>query len=389
MVLFHENDNHFNLIVSEESDLATLGSLSYRFNVGPILTIDDTIEEEDEYEGETVLKSQNDGSKLLDLQKELKKCREIKNKIENEYKKCEQELRNKTEEAEILKVEVKDLKEILKLKDECDLKEAKQDDASFSEKLKSSRNRQSGHPRGDQLNCNKCGFKTMVKNQLERHELIHKKEEEFNCRECDFQTISNFLLDKHLSLKHTPHQEQSEEEIKCRNCGEKFSQRWKLMTHRKQNHINTVALCKNNLLKKCIFSAESCWWNHKEDKDELLENVGCFICDETFETKAIMMVHRKNKHKTFVRKCNNFLQNNCKFEDKSCWFMHDEVAIETDDTIEKETNENKTEKMKKFALEKETNENKTEKMKFASVFQKDLGIRKPLKQSKVEKEKKD
>ena len=52
--------------------------------------------------------------------------------------------------------------------------------------------------------------------------------------------------------------------------------------------------------------------------------------------------------------------------------MHDEVAMETDDTIEKETNENMTERMK-----------------FASVFQKDLGIRKPLLQSNVEKEKKD
>ena len=48
MVLLHENDSHFNLIVSGESDLATLGSLSYRFNMGPMLK--DTNEEKEEKE---------------------------------------------------------------------------------------------------------------------------------------------------------------------------------------------------------------------------------------------------------------------------------------------------------------------------------------------------
>ena len=31
------HDSHFNLDVSGDSDLATLGSLSYRFNIGPII----------------------------------------------------------------------------------------------------------------------------------------------------------------------------------------------------------------------------------------------------------------------------------------------------------------------------------------------------------------
>ena len=37
MVLLHQKDSHFNLIVSKNSDLAKYGSLSYRFNVGPIV----------------------------------------------------------------------------------------------------------------------------------------------------------------------------------------------------------------------------------------------------------------------------------------------------------------------------------------------------------------
>ena len=37
MVLLHEDESHFNSIISKESDLAKLGSLSFKFNLGPIL----------------------------------------------------------------------------------------------------------------------------------------------------------------------------------------------------------------------------------------------------------------------------------------------------------------------------------------------------------------
>ena len=48
MVLFHQDDCHFNLVVNEESDLALKGSISQRFNVGPFTTIEDDIEAEDD-----------------------------------------------------------------------------------------------------------------------------------------------------------------------------------------------------------------------------------------------------------------------------------------------------------------------------------------------------
>ena len=37
MVLLHDHDSHFNLIISKDSELIK-GSLSYRFNVGPLIT---------------------------------------------------------------------------------------------------------------------------------------------------------------------------------------------------------------------------------------------------------------------------------------------------------------------------------------------------------------
>ena len=36
MVLLHENDSHFNLIVSKDNELVSAGSLSYRSNIGPM-----------------------------------------------------------------------------------------------------------------------------------------------------------------------------------------------------------------------------------------------------------------------------------------------------------------------------------------------------------------
>ena len=52
---------------------------------------------------------------IIDLKKELKKCKDEKTKLQSEYFNCEKELRMKTEEAEILRSEVNDLKEIVKL----------------------------------------------------------------------------------------------------------------------------------------------------------------------------------------------------------------------------------------------------------------------------------
>ena len=40
----------------------------------------------------------------------------MKSKIENEYFKCEKDLKDRTEEVEMLKTEMKDLRQILKLK---------------------------------------------------------------------------------------------------------------------------------------------------------------------------------------------------------------------------------------------------------------------------------
>ena len=114
MVLIHENDCHFNLIISKDSDLATLGSLSHRFKIGP----KEQIKDEEKEVTNNKIDENKDKINIKELEKELKKAQESQRKAQNDYIACEKELRKKTEEDEILKIEIKDLKEFLLLKDE-------------------------------------------------------------------------------------------------------------------------------------------------------------------------------------------------------------------------------------------------------------------------------
>ena len=106
---------------------------------------------------------------------------------------------------------------------------------------------------------------------------------------------------------------------------------------RKEKHLFSVAPCKNNKEGKCPFSSFRCWWNHEEIQN-LPDNIKCFVCNESFENKTEMMAHRKKEHSSLIRKCLQFKENNCRFEEKSCWFMHDDVKEEDiPEEVEKES----------------------------------------------------
>ena len=64
LVLLHEFDSHFNLIISKDSELAKNGSLSYRFNVGPMMkqNNDEEIEIEEELGKEETKETENNKS---------------------------------------------------------------------------------------------------------------------------------------------------------------------------------------------------------------------------------------------------------------------------------------------------------------------------------------
>ena len=308
MVILHENDSHFNLVVSKNSNLATLGSLSYRFNIGPIVKngIEDEAKEEKKGDKEEE-KSTKDGK----LRKEIKRLKDANKLFETNYLQAEKVVRMKTEENTRLKAENKDLKEILKLDE--DLKEAGDTSDNEEETL---------------LELKSKGFKR--KNpQVEaspKKDSSKVNELEFNCNDCFFQGTSQSELNNHINMKHTRKDMITEGEFKCNNCDEQFKTRERLMHHRKLKHLNIVALCRNNLLGRCPFTPSLCWWNHAE-KREVSGNIECYICSKRFENKTLLMIHRKTNHTNIVKVCNQYLNGQCRFRDESCWFSHEPINV--------------------------------------------------------------
>ena len=141
------------------------------------------------------------------LKKELKRCKESKSRIEKEYVECERELRNKTEEVEKLKVENKDLKQIISLKEDIELVEQNHasdidnsdvNDANSWKTIIDSKKRKEDV----QMNCCKCDFKSNNKLSLKKHMNDLHPEKQFNCDQCDFQATAQLQLNKHINLKH-------------------------------------------------------------------------------------------------------------------------------------------------------------------------------------------
>ena len=386
--LLHEDDCHFNLIISKDHDLVKLGNLSKRLDQSIILNSDREVDIEDV----------SDKRLIKDLEEQLKIAKNV-------YEKCVQELKNKTEEAEILKTEVKDLKEMLGFKETPNTEN--EEEILFQMKRSGSRrtnpqfesspvkkrssesmktkvcdisnpksisryniDKHSSSNHSEEIDaCDICDGKCLGKHQIQKHmEMKHRyksvtinKEPEYNCESCDFQGTEQSQLNKHINIKHTlfckiceyqaadntemkAHFESKHDKrnsIECRICGKSFSQKWELMSHRKKEHIASVAICKSNLDGNCPFSFERCWWNH--DKNHRNDNIQCFVCGESFNTRAEVMVHRKKRHPEIVKPCSNFEGKICRFNEKFCWFKHadteDVESMEVDNKEKKSENE--------------------------------------------------
>ena len=225
------------------------------------------------------------------------------------------ELRNKTEEVEILRIEIKDLKKIGELEDQLT--------ATIESVRKEGSNDEVPLPNKD------------FKKQKHRHRPNpnSQPEPEFNCSECYFQGTSNGELTKHNNEKHRAKQFTPEGSLKCRNCGETFSLKANLMDHRKSEHISTVAQCRNYSNGNCPYSNQMCWWIHADqcESEHSRDSVKCYNCSKTFVTKGGMMTHRKNDHKTVVRDCNQFMDGKCRFKEEACWFNHNAVFDDEDE----------------------------------------------------------
>ena len=244
----------------------------------------------------------------MKLKVKLAKIEEKQLAIQQRYQECVLELEKKTVEAEKLKTELKNIKEMMELEREFKEKnipippehESEDEAIAPAESLKK-----------DNIIKDKVPpFKYRQKSYIE--------EEEFNCNDFDYQGNKRNYLQKHIHIKHTVINK-----VNCRICGEEFTVKRDLMQHRKKKHIETVAPCSKKIKGQCDYSDEMCWWSHlKTEKDH-----SCYICGETFIDKNIMMKHRKKEHGNVVKECSEFIKNNCRFQEAACWFKHSIITI--------------------------------------------------------------
>ena len=322
MVLLHEEDMHFNLVVSKDSDLAKLGSLSFRFNVGPLINDDFEIPEDPAQEEKVLDDDTGKGENALEVKRELKKYKEENKKLREDYLKCVNELKKSTEENIILKAEVKDLKQFVELENEV-----------ASEVIDVEDSVKKTNKEGEVLfKFKKSGFtRENPQNESTTNKSKSKDQEiQYNCFKCAFQGTKETELKKHISLKHVIEEKTVDhsDQIKCRNCGDVFTTKWNLMNHRKNEHLNIVAQCRNYLEGKCVYTDSMCWWKHAEREVSSETNITCFICNKNFVSKPLMMSHRKRDHADVLRPCRNYLNNECKYQDDSCWFVHGHEKVD-------------------------------------------------------------
>ena len=180
------------------------------------------------------LKSLHESQNII---KELKECQASKKNIENEYIQCEQGLRSKTEELEKFKIEVKDLRTIVDLREQLDIRDNEKSDLDDKSKLLIPNNlNEVNSKQTKSFSCAQCEYIVGNQTQSRRHmntkhsgkqvEKDIETEEEFNCADCDFQTTSDAHLKNHIWIKHT---------IICKICEKEFKEKSKLMQHRKKS----------------------------------------------------------------------------------------------------------------------------------------------------------
>ena len=284
-----------------------------------------------------ILAGENNDIKIL--KNELQKCK-------NELEKCNSELYRKTEEVEKLKLENKDLRAIVKLREDLNQKNDsvmevdEVDEAATLVSLKKSgfkrktpqtesiRNNENKNKTGKLYPCEKCNFTAVHESLLKRHiKSIHTDEIVYSCDKCEHKETSLNMIQRHMQIKHTNIDKAEEKLAKqtCTKCGYKAFSEFLLRRHIKTKHIeerNTSCNLEEeyNCLE-CAFQGTS----EEELKKhfDLKHVITCRICNEQFEEKRKLMRLRKSEHPNIVRPCKNFPNGACNFNSESCYWSHD------------------------------------------------------------------
>ena len=210
-----------------------------------------------------------------------------------------------------------------------------------------------------QYDCKECENEFNSEERLSKHmnrchtKSVEPNSRQYNCEDCSFQGESGLELKKHIQrTKHIP----SETIEQCYTCKKEFSSYWHLMNHRKTEHPSKRT-CRYFKLGDCRFDDGFCWYIHatnseKTDQEDSFSEFTCNDCDKTFDSKSVLMKHKKIDHRSTVLKCRDFVQKKCSLSESSCWFLHD-VKQSIDENHEESENEESGNKEQVFHMASE------------------------------------
>ena len=92
----------------------------------------------------------------------------------------------------------------------------------------------------------------------------------------------------------------------CELCTEIFQTKRMLMQHKKVHHKDKVNVCWNFSSE---FGYNLCWFLHRCGSERSKKENKCNICEKVFENKGDFMLHKKSEHAEIVQMCTNI--NSC------------------------------------------------------------------------------
>ena len=328
MALYHCSENHYDLLVKNDSRLALLGLLAGSVDEYPKIPVSSksSIEEWTTVKNKKRNVSKKDSRKKdgneEQLLTEIEDNDNTSTNLDEEAKLAETKNNGfrRTGPQELPEIGSKNIKT-----NQCDQCMFEFQSSGILEAHRQTHRKK--------VNCETCAEMFEIKSDLDEH-ILNKHSEnkelnQWNCNDCAFQANCASELMKHLKLTaHQPSKNVSdkrkvfEDYKQCYTCKMDFDGYINLMNHRKIVHPSNKK-CRNFSSNSCIFG-EECWYVH-DAKDEPEENFDKFKCDQCgneLRGRANFMRHKKLLHPQVVPSCEKFSLSKCNRGETDCWFTH-------------------------------------------------------------------
>ena len=159
------------------------------------------------------------------------------------------------------------------------------------------------HQKTHEVNCVTCGKAFKSNSKLQKHIQLHLDEDEMIC---------HVQCERGQCIRAESGDVQIENIHKCNFCDETFTSKNTLSTHKADIH-RTFKPCRDPV--NCVYQS-GCYFSHVP---VTLGKFRCYQCGEEFNTRNVMMIHRKIHGG--VKDCIDLVKNQCTRGDH-CWWNH-------------------------------------------------------------------